>query len=56
MSIDSHFSRAINIAHHGDTDVFPYPIENSLFHDCEPKIIDLLKEIHGDFDRKLTAC
>lgn len=46
-----HFKRALkNIATHGDTDIFPYPLENSIFYDCEEKVLSLLLKIHKDFD------
>jgi hypothetical protein len=56
MSLDNHFSRAVkNIARYGDTDVFPFPIENSLFYDCDGQVVELLKELHEDFDNKLNT-
>lgn len=39
-----------NIAQHGDTDVFPYPLENHWFHDAEPSIVELLEDIDKDFE------
>ena len=39
-----------NIATHGDTDVFPFPLENYWFHDEEQDIVDLLTQIDNDFD------
>lgn len=39
-----------NVAQHGDTDVFPYPIENHWFHDSENDIVKLLLQIDADFD------
>lgn len=42
-----------NVAKHGDTDVFPYPIENHWFHDDEGTILDLLQEIDAGFDDRL---
>lgn len=39
-----------NVAHLGDTDVLPYPLENSWFYDDEDGVVDLLKKIDGDFD------
>jgi Reverse transcriptase (RNA-dependent DNA polymerase) len=39
-----------NIAWHGDTDVYPYPLENHWFHDAEESIADLLMKLDGDFD------
>ena len=39
-----------NITQYGDTDVFPYPLENHWFHDQEDKVSDLLLKIDGDFE------
>ncbi|MEN9434839.1 MAG: hypothetical protein RLZZ422_2428 [Pseudomonadota bacterium] len=49
--MESSIEKAIkNIAKHGDTDVFPFPIENHVFHDQEKKCKDLLIELHGSFE------
>ncbi|WP_435641124.1 RNA-directed DNA polymerase [Micavibrio aeruginosavorus] len=49
-----HFIRALkNISKHGDTDVFPFPIENSIFYDCEEDVLALLEKIHTNFSDKL---
>jgi len=51
-NIKKYFQRALkNITVHGDTDVFPYPIENSVFYDREEDIISLLCEIHNEFEK-----
>lgn len=39
-----------NIVKFGDTDIFPFPIENHIFHDLKNETVDLLMEIFGDFD------
>lgn len=39
-----------NIARYGDTDIFPFPIENSLFYDKSNEICDLLKKIETSFE------
>lgn len=39
-----------NIARHGDTDIFPYPVENHIFFDCHDKIVKLLQNLHDNFD------
>lgn len=44
-----------NIAQHGDTDVFPFPIENHWFHDREDDVIRLLEAIDDDFKTQLAA-
>lgn len=43
-----------NVARYGDTDVFPFPIENHVFFDAEAKILDLLEDLHRNFDQWLT--
>lgn len=56
MVMERHFQRALkNISRYGDTDVFPYPLENSVFYDCEKEIISLLNEIHSDFEKRLNS-
>ena len=43
--------RAIrNVAKLGDTDVFPYPLENHLLFDEEADVVDLLERMFRDFD------
>lgn len=49
MKIEEAIDAALlNIAKHGDTDVFPFPFENHMFHDkpelCKPVIMDMHKE------------
>jgi dipeptidyl aminopeptidase/acylaminoacyl peptidase len=39
-----------NVARHGDTDIFPFPLENHWFHDDEAAVCDLLMEIDAHFD------
>lgn len=39
-----------NIAKHGDTDVFPFPLEKLVFHDRHEDCKDLLLEMHANFD------
>ena len=51
----AHFERAIsNIIKHGDTDIFPYPIENLLFYDKKAETIDLLLAIDKQFEDQLA--
>lgn len=38
-----------NIIAHGDTDIFPFPIENLLFKDFKNEVLNLLEKVHGDF-------
>jgi hypothetical protein len=44
-----------NIARHGDTDVFPFPLENHWFHDDEAEVVKLLRGIDDDFDLQLRS-
>lgn len=39
-----------NVISHGDTDIFPFPIENILFNDKKTAVVDLLEKLHKDFD------
>jgi hypothetical protein len=39
-----------NVAKNGDTDVYPYPIENHWFHDAEDAVADLLMALDADFE------
>jgi hypothetical protein len=39
-----------NIAEYGDTDVFPFPLENHWFHDEPDAVISLLEELDRNFD------
>lgn len=38
-----------NIANHGDTDIFPFPIENHLYHDKPVEACEVLKQVDKDF-------
>jgi hypothetical protein len=45
-----YFLRSLeNVTKYGDTDIFPFPIENHVFHDCENEAIDLLLDIDAHF-------
>lgn len=49
--MEQYFRRALdNITTHGDTDVMPYPIENTIFFDCKDEVLDLLLEIDKNFE------
>lgn len=55
LTPDSAFDLAIkNIANFGDTDIFPYPIENRLLFDSSGDVIAVLREIDKDFDSSLA--
>lgn len=42
-----------NIIAHGDTDIFPFPVENLLFKDMQTESINLLENVHSSFDKYL---
>ncbi|KGO94843.1 RNA-directed DNA polymerase [Flavobacterium subsaxonicum] len=45
------FKKALkNIISHGDTDVFPFPFERHLFEDSLEETLDILENIHKNFD------
>lgn len=45
------FEQALdNIIEFGDTDIFPFSIENHIFYDCKESTLDLLEDIHKKFD------
>ena len=44
-----------NIAHWGDTDLFPLPIENHVFHGMPDKVIDRLVEMASGFESELNS-
>ncbi len=44
-----------NVAQHGDTDVYPYPLENHWSHDDEATVLELLKAIDQGFDEHLGS-
>jgi hypothetical protein len=44
-----------NVAHRGDTDVFPFPLENHWLHDSEVDVTQLLMELDRGFDDWLRA-
>ena len=44
-----------NIAHYGDTDIFPFPTENHIFYDKSEGVCTVLKEIDNDFESALIT-
>lgn len=44
-----------NVAQHGDTDVFPFPLENHWFHDQEDVVVGLLRDIDDHFDDRVVS-
>lgn len=55
MSMEQAFKRAVeNIARHGDTDVFPFPIENHVLYDRPDEAVAILMQIHKDLDGSIA--
>ncbi|WP_165491051.1 RNA-directed DNA polymerase [Lichenihabitans psoromatis] len=47
--MEQFYRRAIkNIVRHGDTDIFPFPIENHVFHDLPEKTVEILTKLDAD--------
>ncbi len=44
-----------HIGRYGDTDVFPFPAENHVFHDQPDEVVALLERIHTSFTESLNA-
>ena len=48
--MQQYFEAAINnIYKHGDTDIFPFPIENRILHDERDRAVALLETLHSSF-------
>ena len=45
-----------NIIKYGDTDIFPYPIENYIFYDRKKEVLDLLEDMFENFNEYITKC
>ena len=43
-----------NVISHGDTDIFPFPVENILFNDNKTAVLNLLEKLHKNFDEYIT--
>src|SRR5262249_20334125 len=53
---DAVVRRAIdNVATWGDTDIFPFPIENHVIHDRSDDVAALIHNIAADFDGRVVA-
>lgn len=51
----AYFEFAIdNITKYGDTDIFPFPIENHIFFDKKDEVVKILLNIHKDYDNYMT--
>jgi hypothetical protein len=53
---DAVLRRAIdNVANWGDTDIFPLPIENHVFHDMPDQAVRLLSDMEANFDAEINS-
>lgn len=53
--MEQYYRRAIrNIVRHGDTDIFPFPIENHVLHDFPDRAVQILTELDADVPRSLA--
>jgi hypothetical protein len=43
-----------NIANYGDTDIFPFPIENHLFYDKPAELVSTLREVDKSFETSVA--
>jgi Reverse transcriptase (RNA-dependent DNA polymerase) len=51
----TYFGRALeNISKYGDTDIFPFPMETHVFHDCKDAVVELLLGIDNNFSDRLA--
>src|SRR5690348_6246297 len=51
----SALKRAVeNISAWGDTDVFPFPVENHILHDQSEEVIQLLESVATSFERSIN--
>lgn len=48
-----HFTRALDhVARYGDTDIFPFPIEQHVMFDCRDKSLELLRQADREFSER----
>lgn len=56
MDVDASITAALrNVAKHGDTDIFPFPFENLLFHDQLGDASKIVRSIYDQPDRWLST-
>jgi hypothetical protein len=54
-TVEQFYRRAIrNIVRHGDTDIFPFPIENHVLHDLPDRAVEILGRLDADVPRSLA--
>jgi len=53
--MENSFRRAVqNIARYGDTDVFPFPVENHVFFDKTEEVVKILLKMHSDISASIV--
>ena len=53
--MEQFYRRALkNIVRHGDTDIFPFPVENHVLHDRPDEVVDILRTLDVDVRRSLA--
>jgi len=55
ISLENALFAVRNVAKYGDTDVYPYPLENHWFYDASDSVADLLMKLDSDFDGWLKS-
>jgi hypothetical protein len=56
LDMRRHFQMAVtNVVKHGDTDIFPFPIENLILRDQYDEVVNLLVHIYENFDAFLAS-
>jgi hypothetical protein len=54
--MEQYFNAAVkNVDRLGDTDIFPFPVENQLFHDNRPEVVEILLNLHKKFKESLHS-
>ena len=43
-----------NVTKYGDTDIFPFPVENHVFNDKKDEVLSLLLDAYSHFSDKFT--
>lgn len=51
---DFFYAAIRNVYQHGDTDIYPFPIENRIVFDMAEKVVDLLQDIYEHFSEEFA--
>lgn len=55
-NMECYFRMALkNIVSHGDTDIFPFPVENHVFRDCPDGSVSVLNKLHNNIGEALAG-